>query len=174
MLKMGQTEPKVYSLLPLYRHIVLRAVRKANPFDPVAELPGGHINPCTTHFRQTPVPVSVPHGRPLGIRHSRVELHVDGGPSLCCADGRRELDRVVVRMMVAESALGVPEKFLAIEERDSALFLRLFWHRPLPENNPAGAFRRVRRGTIAIQNIGSRDRSSIQYPSLASLPSQVR
>ena len=80
--------------------------------------------------------------------------HTGGNPPVRGADRCREPDRIVVRVMVAEGVLGMPEKILAVDERDGALCSWLFRH-DSRTNNPAGAFRRVRRGAIANYSISN-------------------
>lgn len=69
-----------------------------------------------------------------------------------------ELDRAAVQMMLAEGILGVPEQVMAVEERDGALFRRLFRQFSKPADNPAKASQRVRRGTTADGIGWSKDR----------------
>ena len=73
-----ETEPEVDSRLPLYPLILRRAVRKTDPFDPVAQPPRGHGNPGAAHCGQTPRPVTVPHRRPRGSKVAPIFL-LDSG-----------------------------------------------------------------------------------------------
>ncbi len=112
------------------------------------------INANAANCRQAPGPVPVPHRRPLGVRNTCIEADASLRPPIGGAHSARELDGIVVRMVVTKCLFGVPKQVLAINKRDGALRFRLYWHRSRA-NNPAGAFRQVRRGTIS-GNVSSR------------------
>ena len=82
----------------------------------------------------------------MAIRRSHRSSGIE--PSVGSRDDRGEFGRIAVGMMVIDGIPGTPEQVPAVDKRNGAFAFWPFrhdWH----INNPAGAFRRVRRGAIA-------------------------
>lgn len=123
-----KSEPQVDSLLLLGVDDVTGTVRQTDLSGPVAYGTRRYVNTGTPHAQEAALPVPVPLRVPVGGGDTSIEPHPMTSPSVRVAHGLAKRVWVVVRVLVSERGLGVPEEILAVKERDDALCGGLWRH----------------------------------------------